>query len=60
MHIIQIQTIGTLKGAQERSEKTILVVFSNFSSILQGMGRDFNGMRGNSQPQMRHLLGYQL
>ena len=25
-------------------EKTILVVFSNFSSLLQGMGRDFNGV----------------
>ena len=60
MHIIQIQTIGAWKGAQERSGKTILVVFSKFSSLLQGMGRDFKGMRGNSQPQMRHLLGYQL
>ena len=44
MHIIQIQTIGAWKGAQERSGKTILVVFSNFSSLLQGMGRDFNGV----------------
>ena len=60
MHIIQIQTIGASKGAQERCRKTILVVFSNFASLLQGMGRDFNGMRGNSQPQTRHLLGYQL
>ena len=35
MHVIQIQTIGAWKGAQERSGKTILVVFSNFSSLLQ-------------------------
>ena len=55
-----IQTIGAWNGAQERSGKTILVVFSNFSSLLQGMGKDFNGMRGNSQPQTRHLVGYQL
>ena len=41
MHIIQIQTIGAWKGAQERSGKTIFMVFSNFSSLLQGMGRDF-------------------
>ena len=60
MHIIQIQTIGAWKCAQERPGKTILVVFSNFSSLLQGMGRDFNGMRGNSQPQTHLLLGYQL
>ena len=37
MHIVQIQTIGAGKGAQERSRKTILVVFSKFSSLLQGM-----------------------
>ena len=43
MHVIQIQTIGAWKGAQERSGKTIIVVFSNFSSLLQGMGRNFNG-----------------
>ena len=60
MHVIQIQTIDAWKGAQEWSGKTILVVFSNFSSLLQGMGRDFKGMRCNSQPQMRHLPGYQL
>ena len=35
MHIIQIQTIGAWKGAQERSGKTILVVFSNFSSFYK-------------------------
>ena len=44
MHVIQIQTIGAWKGAEERSGKTILVVFSNFSNLLQGMGRDFNGV----------------
>ena len=60
MHIIQIQTIGAWKGAQEWYGKNILVVFSKFSSLLQDMGRDFKGMRGNSQPQTRHLLGYQL
>ena len=40
--------------------KTMLVLFNTFPSLLQGMGRDFNGMCGNSQPQTRHLLGYQL
>ena len=40
--------------------KTMLVVFSKFSWLLQGMGRDFKGMCGNSQPQTHHLLGYQL
>ena len=40
--------------------KTMLVVFSKFSCLLQGMGRNFKGMCGNSKPQMRHLLGYQL
>ena len=29
MHVIQIQTIGAWKGAQERSRKTILMVFIN-------------------------------
>ena len=43
-----IDMLETYQGAQERSGKTILVVFSTFSSLLQGMGRDFNGMCGNS------------
>ena len=37
MHIIQIQTIDAWKGAQEWSGKTILLVFSKFSCVLQGM-----------------------
>jgi hypothetical protein len=40
--------------------KTMLVVFSKFSCLLQGMGRDFKGMCGNSQPQTRRLLVFQL
>ena len=51
MHIIQIGTIGAWKGAQERSGKTIPMVFIIFSCLLQGMSRDFKGMRGNSQPK---------
>ena len=49
-----------LKTCTRTVWKNHIVVFSNFSSLLQGMGGDFNGMRGNSQPQTRHLLGYQL
>ena len=51
IHIIQIQTIDAWKGAHERSGITILMVFSKFSSLLQGMDRDFKGMHGNSQPK---------
>ena len=40
--------------------KTMLVLFSKFSCLLQGMGGDFKGMCGNSQPQMHPLLGCQL
>ena len=40
--------------------KTMLVLFSKFSCLLQGMGRDFTKMCGNSQPQTRHLLVFQL
>ena len=40
--------------------KTMLVVFSKFSCLLQRMGRDFKDTCGKSQPQMRRLLGYQL
>ena len=35
MHVIPIQTIDAWKGAQERSGKTILLVFSNFSSLYK-------------------------
>jgi hypothetical protein len=31
--------------------KTMLVLFSKFSCLLQGMGRYFDEMCGNSQPQ---------
>ena len=40
--------------------KTKLVLFTKFSCLLQGMGRDFTEMCGNSQPQTRHLLVFQL
>ena len=35
MHVNQIQTIGAWKGAQERSGKTILVVFSNSQAFYK-------------------------
>ena len=49
-----------MKGSTRTAWKTMLVPFSKLSCLLQGMGIDSKGMRGNSQPQTRHLLGYQL
>ena len=37
--------------------KTMLVLFSTFSCLLQGMGRDFKEICRNSQPQTRRFAG---
>ena len=49
-----------MKRCKRTVWKTMLVLFSTFSCLLQWMGRYFKEMCGNSQPQARHLLGYQL
>ena len=48
-----------MKGWTRMVWKTVHMVFSKFSSLLQGTSIDFKRMHGNSQPQTRHLLGYQ-
>ena len=40
-----------MKGSTKIAWKTMLVPFSKFSSLLQGMDRYFDEMCGNSQPQ---------
>ena len=40
-----------MKGCTTTAWKTMLVPFSIFSCLLQGMGRYFDEMCGNSQPQ---------
>ena len=41
-----------MKGCTRTTWKTMLVPFSKFSCLLQGMDRYFNEICGNSQPQM--------
>ena len=41
-----------MKGCTRTAWKTMLVPFSKFSCLLQGMDRYFDEMCGNSQPQM--------
>ena len=41
-----------MKRCTRTAWKTMLVPFSKFSCLLQGMDRYFNEMCGNSQPQM--------
>ena len=41
-----------MKGCTRTAWKTMLVPFSKFSCLLQGMDKYFDGMCGNSQPQM--------
>ena len=41
-----------MKGCTRMAWKTMLVPFSKFSCLLQGMDRYFDEMCGNSQPQM--------
>ena len=49
-----------MKRCTRTVRKTILVPFSKFSCLLPGMDTYFDEMCGNSQPQTRNLLGYQL
>ena len=41
-----------MKGSTRTAWKTMLVPFSKFSCLLQGMDKYFDEMCGNSQPQM--------
>ena len=41
-----------MKGCTRTAWKTMLVPFSKFACLLQGMDRYFDEMCGNSQPQM--------
>ena len=41
-----------MKGSTRTAKKTMLVPFSKFSCLLQGMDRYFDEMCGNSQTQM--------
>ena len=51
-HINPSSNNRCMKGCARTAWKTMLVPFSKFSCLLQGMDRYFDEMCGNSQPQI--------